>query len=213
MTQLLHALVIDDEQQISDLVAGILGDDGWSVSTVSTADDAIAKLAEREWKLVFCDVVLGGPDGYSVLHKFTEMQPAARFVLMTGQGSAAGALDATSTGAYDYLLKPFSFSDVLKISTEVKERLLNRGRRKGDREDRAGGYRSDLPLIGVSPRFVECLKMVGRVARTNLPVLITGESGTGKEVVARAIDLRQREGRQEVCDRQLRGDPYRTDRI
>jgi len=91
--------VVDDEPQISGLVAGILKDHGWSVSEVSTADEAIAKLADHVWALVFCDVLLGGPDGYSVSRRFREMQPSARFVLMTGHGSAAGALDATSTGA------------------------------------------------------------------------------------------------------------------
>jgi DNA-binding NtrC family response regulator len=110
---------------------------------------------------------------------------------MTGQGSAAGALDATSTGAYDYLLKPFSIADVLRISVEVKAYMLAE-KRRGTSRSKRGGYESDLPLIGIAPPFVECLKMVGRVSRTDLPVVITGESGTGKEVVARAIHLRSK---------------------
>ena len=192
MKQSLQALVIDDEPQISSLVASVLKDDGWIVSEAASADEAITKLQEKTWSLVFCDVVLGGPDGYSVLRQFTEMQPNARFVLMTGQGSAAGALDATSTGAYDYLLKPFSIDDILKISTVIKEQLKSRKQRDKSGKPPAPGYESDLPLIGTAPKFVECLKMVGRVAGTNLPVLITGESGTGKEVVARAIHQRSK---------------------
>ena len=185
--------MIDDEAPISALVARVLSGDGWTVSEASTAAEASAKLQEQTWSLVFCDVVLGGPDGYSVLRQFTEMQPDARFVLMTGHGSAAGALDATSTGAYDYLLKPFSIDDILKISTVVKEQLKSRKQRErsGDEKETVG-YESDLPLIGTAPKFVECLKMVGRVAGTNLPVLITGESGTGKEIVARAIHQRSK---------------------
>ena len=188
-----QALVIDDEEQIRSLVSHVLKGDGWKVSQARSADEAIMHLKNESWSLVFCDVVLGGPDGYSVLRRFTEMQPEARFVLMTGQGSAAGALDATSTGAYDYLLKPFSIDDILKISSVIKEQLKSRkqrGRSGVDQPSRA--YESDLPLIGTAPKFVECLKMVGRVAGTNLPVLITGESGTGKEVVARAIHLRSK---------------------
>jgi two-component system response regulator AtoC len=187
------ALVIDDEPQVSSLVAAILRDDGWTVTEASTADEALDRLQEQSWGLVFCDVVLGGPDGYSVLRQFSEAQPHARFILMTGKGSAAGALDATSTGAYDYLLKPFSINDVLKISADVKEQLRSRKQsEKAAGDELSDGYRSDLPLIGVAPKFVECLKLVGRVAGTNLPVLITGESGTGKEVVARAIHQRSR---------------------
>lgn len=188
----LSALVIDDEEQISSLIASVLEDDGWMVSESRTAAEAITKLSEAEWSLVFCDVVLGGPDGYSVLRQFTEIQPHARFVLMTGQGSAAGALDATSDGAYDYLLKPFAINDIQKISGVIKEQLKSRRQRSKPAGDPVPGYESDLGLIGTAPKFVECLKMVGRVAGTNLPVLITGESGTGKEVVARAIHQRSK---------------------
>lgn len=196
MSASLHALVIDDEPQISALVSSVLEDLGWSVSEARTANEAIEKLEEREWSLVFCDVVLGGPDGYSVLKQFTKIRPDVPFVLMTGHGSAAGALDATSIGAYDYLLKPFSITDINRISTAIKNQLQTRKRRGRQKiSDESEIYVSDLPLIGTSPKFVECLKMVGRVAGTNLPVLITGESGTGKEVVARAIHQRsQRAG-------------------
>lgn len=186
----LDALVIDDEPQISSLIARVLEGEGWAVSEARNAEDALVKLEEQKWSLVFCDVVLGGPDGYSVLKQFSDIQPDARFVLMTGQGSAAGALDATSIGAYDYLLKPFSIGDILTISTTIKEQLKGRRKQKSAVAAAATGYESDLPLIGTSPKFVECLKMVGRVAGTNLPVLITGESGTGKEVVAKAIHMR-----------------------
>lgn len=187
----LQALVIDDEAPIRALVANVLTADGWTVSQAGTADEAITKLREQDWQIVFCDVVLGGPDGYSVLREFTEMQPDARFILMTGQGSAAGALDATSTGAYDYLLKPFSIDDISRIAQNVKEQHKSR-KMRSQTEQTPRGYESDLALIGTSPKFVECLKMVGRVAGTNLPVLITGDSGTGKEVVARAIHLRSK---------------------
>ncbi len=193
MKKTLNALVIDDEPQVSNLVARVLKDDGWEVSEARSAAEATLKLSEQRWSLVFCDVVLGGPDGYSVLREFTEFQPDARFVLMTGHGSAAGALEATSTGAYDYLLKPFSIDDILAISSVVKEQFESRRQRDASKgAEPIRGYESDLHLIGTAPRFVDCLKMVGRVAGTNLPVLITGDSGTGKEVVARAIHHRSK---------------------
>jgi DNA-binding NtrC family response regulator len=151
-------------------------------------------LRKQEWPLVFCDVILGGTDGYAVLRRFSEQQPKARFVLMTGQGSAAGALDATAIGAYDYLVKPFTIDDLIRITKLVREQYQLRARHEGSKpEIPYSGYTSDIPLIGKSPKFVECLKMVGRVATTNLAVLVAGESGTGKEVVAKAIH--QRSGR------------------
>ncbi len=190
MKQSLKALVIEDEPQLRALVGSVLRDDGWIISEVGTAAEAVTMLDSETWSLVFCDVVLGGPDGYSVLNEFTERQPDARFVMMTGQGSAAGAFDATSTGAYDYLLKPFSIDDILKISRDIKEQFKSRKGREKIGDPAAPVYEASIPLVGTAPKFVECLKLVGRVAVKNLPVLIAGESGTGKEIVARAIHQR-----------------------
>jgi two-component system response regulator AtoC len=185
----LYALVVDDEPQISRFVAEILTLEGWKVVEVNSADKAFVEMQKRKWPLVFCDVMLGGTNGYEVLRRFTKEQPEARFVLMTGHGSAAGALDATSIGAFDYLVKPFSVADVVAVSTVVRDQNTA-SKDTSSATANADAYRSDLPLIGKSPKFVDCLKMVGRVATTSLPVLITGESGTGKEVVARAIHQR-----------------------
>jgi two-component system, NtrC family, response regulator AtoC len=187
----LQALVIDDEPQLSGFIAEVLNTDGWNVAEARNAEQAFERLNERKWLLVFCDVMLGGTNGYAVLRRFSEQQPEARFVLMTGHASAAGALDATAIGAYDYLVKPFTVDDILNISKLVREQhRLRIKNEKSDDKNVSSGYESDIPLIGKSPKFVECLKLVGRVAPTNLPVLITGESGTGKEVVARAIHRR-----------------------
>ena len=188
-----NALIIDDEPQVRGLVAEVLRSDGWEVSEASTADEAFRILNDQQWTLVFCDVVLGGTDGYEVLRRFVKEQPEARFVLMTGHGSAAGALDATAIGAYDYLVKPFSVDNILKIADAVRSHRRPASKpSKNDTGKSHSGYVSDIPLIGRSPKFVECLKLVGRVAATSLTVLIAGESGTGKEVVARAIHQRSR---------------------
>lgn len=185
------ALVIDDEDQIRGLVSEVLEMEGWNVTQAASAEEAFELMSERSYQLVFCDVMLGQADGYDVLRKFTAEQPSATFVLMTGRGSAAGALDATAIGAFDYLLKPFDVVDIVRISQVVSEQLrLRKGTKKNDNASEEPGYKSDIPLIGNSPKFVECLKTVGRVAATNLPVLICGNSGTGKEIVASAIHRR-----------------------
>jgi DNA-binding NtrC family response regulator len=186
----LYALVIDDEQQVSDFVTQVLRTEGWNVSEARSAEQAFEMLSEKKWLLVFCDVVLGGTDGYAVLRRFSEKLSEARFILMTGYGSAVGALDATAHGAYDYLVKPFTIDDILNIAKVVYEEHQHRSKSGAKLQSSPLDYASDIPLIGKSPKFVECLKMVGRVAATNLPVLITGESGTGKEVVALAIHQR-----------------------
>jgi DNA-binding NtrC family response regulator len=189
----MHALVIDDEAGVRRFVAEVLREDGWDVSEAETAESAFERLHEERWSLVFCDVMLGGENGYAVLKRFHLEQPKAQVVLMTGHGSAAGALDATAFGAYDYLLKPFSVNDVQIPSRAIRRRIAKRASSvKEKKEAVAPVYTSDIALIGQSAAFVEAMKLVGRVAPTNLPVLITGESGTGKEIVARAIHLRSR---------------------
>src|SRR5690349_15548561 len=182
----LRAMVVDDDHQVCGLVGEILRSDGWNVSEVYSHRECVEMLPTDEWDLVICDVMLGDADGYSVLKHFREKQYSGRFVLMTGQGSAAGALDATAIGAYDYIVKPFKVDQILAVASSVRDHRHARSK-KSVSKPVVEGYVSDIPLIGKSPRFVECLKMVGRVAVTDLPVLITGESGTGKEVVARAI--------------------------
>ena len=190
----LKALVVDDDDLIRSNVAEVLSNEGWDVTEAESAERALELLRGDAWSLVFCDVKLSGNndyEGYDVLRSFNEEQPDAQIVLMTGHGSAVGALDAVSSGAYDYLMKPFEISDVKRISQAVRGGIEKRARR-GDSGDLPSPsvYTSDIDLVGISAAFVEVMKLVGRVASTNLPVLITGESGTGKEIVARAIHRR-----------------------
>lgn len=187
----LPALVIDDEPQVRNFVADVLLSSGWKVSVAGSAEEAYELLSQQQWLLVFCDVMLGEADGYEILRNFSKLQTEARFVMMTGHGSAVGALEATAIGAFDYLVKPFSVDDIINISKIVLEQHQLRQKTGKEKIQKSElGYTSDIPLIGRSPKFVDCLKMVGRVASTSLPVLITGESGTGKEVVAMAIHQR-----------------------
>jgi two-component system response regulator AtoC len=194
MTKEMQALVIDDEPQVRKFVATVLLAEGWHVQEADTAERAFDMLRETRWSLVFCDVMLGGADGFAVLRRFTDEQPGAQVVLMTGHGSAVGALDATAFGAYDYLLKPFSVDEVKALAQSVRSRMTSRRKHLGTSSDtqHVPTYTSDIDLIGCSPAFVEVMKLVGRVAPTNLPVFIAGESGTGKEIVARAIHCRSR---------------------
>ncbi len=190
MSTSVHVLVVDDERSIRSFASEVLRDDGWEVDEAESAEQAFTMLPEQEWAAVFCDVVLGGADGFSVLRRFKEESPRTKVVLMTGHGSAAGALDATAFGAYDYLLKPFGVEQLRSLSAALHERSAVRPeRRLMDRRKGSAGQ-SDLHLVGRSEAFIELMKQVGRVAATNLPVLLTGESGTGKEVVASAMHRR-----------------------
>jgi len=186
-----QALVIDDEPQVREFVSTILSNDGWKVAQSSSAEEAFTMLNDQVWSVVFCDVMLGGADGYSVLRRFKEELPETKVVLMTGHGSAVGALDATASGAYDYLLKPFGPEEVGSLASALRQQLSEKTRTLSPKHH--PGYRTDIELVGRSHAFIEVMKQVGRVAPTNLPVLLAGESGTGKELVASTIH--QRSGR------------------
>src|SRR6185312_467337 len=187
----LRALVIDDDRQVSIFVAQVLRDEGWETSEAESAEQAFELSLQEQWQAVFCDVRLGGADGFQVLRRFKEQSPGTKVVLMTGHGSAGGALDATAFGAYDYLLKPFGVEELQTLSQALREQIVTR-REQNISSNSSGGYQSDVELVGRSEVFIEVMKQVGRVATTNLSVLLTGESGTGKEVVASALHRRSR---------------------
>lgn len=189
----LQALVIDDEAPVRSFVAEVLQEDGWEVTEADSAEHAFEILHERDWSAVFCDVVMSGADGFSVLRRFKEELPHTRVVLMTGHGTAAGAMDASVFGAYDYLLKPFGVQAVQSLSRAISEDLASEPE-GGEISHRVTTTPSDLDinLVSRSEAFIKVMQQVGRVATTNLPVLLVGESGTGKEVAASALHRRSR---------------------
>ena len=188
----MYALVIDDEPQVRGFVSLVLSED-WEVSEAESAERAFEMLGEREWALVVCDVMLGGEDGFSVLRRFREESPSTQVVLITGAGSASGAIDATALGAFDYLLKPFTVEELKALSRTVKERVeAQTAHAPAGEPPAAGAAAPDTGLVGRSRSFMEIMKQVGRVAPTDLTVLLAGESGTGKELVARALHQRSR---------------------
>lgn len=193
MNEELKALIVDDEPQVRRFVSAVLGEDGWDARESPSAELAFDMLHSEDWSLVLCDVMLGGENGYQVLRRFKEQSPTTHVILMTGHGTAVGALDATSLGAYDYLTKPFEVDELLTLARSVREQLSTRCRpRRVDHNKPTGVYVSDIDMIGQSPALIEVMKLVGRMSATDLPVLVTGESGTGKEVIASALHRRSR---------------------
>jgi len=126
----MEALVVDDDPQLRKFVGEVLRGEAWEVTEADSAEQAFELLGKHEWSVVFCDVILGGADGFSVLKRFKEELPRTKVVLMTGHGTASGALDATSFGAYDYLLKPFGPEELQSLSQALHEQLSSRPLRR-----------------------------------------------------------------------------------
>jgi len=178
-------LIVDDEADIRELVAGILDDEGHGTRTAGDADRALAAIAERRPQLVFLDIWLQGSrlDGLALLDEIRKDHPDLPVVMISGHGNVETAVSAIKRGAYDYIEKPFKADRLLLVADRALESF------KLKREVQELKLRSDRPdgVVGVSTVINQLRNTVERVAPTNSRILITGPSGSGKEIVARAI--------------------------
>ncbi|HEY5279479.1 MAG TPA: sigma-54 dependent transcriptional regulator [Pseudolabrys sp.] len=178
-------LVVDDEADIRDLVAGILEDEGYATRTARNSDDALAAIATRRPNLIFLDIWLQGSklDGLQVLENIKREHSELPVVMISGHGNIETAVAAIKQGAYDFIEKPFK-ADRLVL---VADRALETSRLK--REVRQLKQLAPLTpmLVGRSAAMSQLRQALERVAPTNSRILIVGPSGAGKELAARTI--------------------------
>src|SRR6201746_2620802 len=180
-------LIVDDEADIRDLVAGILEDEGYATRTARNSDDAMAAIVARRPNLVFLDVWLQGSrlDGLQLLDTVVQQHPEVPVVMISGHGNIETAVAAIKLGAYDFIEKPFK-ADRLVL---VADRALETSRLK--REVKELKALSPLPtsLVGKSAAMSQLRQTLEKVAPTNSRVLIVGPSGAGKELAARTLHM------------------------
>jgi two-component system, NtrC family, nitrogen regulation response regulator NtrX len=176
-------LIVDDEADIRELVAGILQDEGYVTRTARDSDDALNSVAGRRPNLVFLDIWLQGSrlDGLQLLEAVKQQHPDLPVVMISGHGNIETAVAAIKQGAYDFIEKPFK-ADRLVL---VAERALENQRLK--REVKALKQLSPSTLVGRSTAINQLRQTVEKVAPTNSRILIVGPSGAGKELAARAL--------------------------
>ncbi len=178
-------LIVDDEADIRDLVAGILQDEGYAPRTARNSDEALAAIASRRPNLVFLDIWLQGSklDGLQLLDAIKQEHAELPVVMISGHGNIETAVAAIKRGAYDFIEKPFK-ADRLVL---VAERALETSRLK--REVKQLKQLAPVPatLVGKSVAVAQLRQTIERVAPTNSRILIVGPSGSGKELAARTI--------------------------
>ncbi|MFA6266121.1 MAG: sigma-54 dependent transcriptional regulator [Pseudolabrys sp.] len=178
-------LIVDDEADIRDLVAGILEDEGFVARTARNSDDAVASIVTRRPHLIFLDIWLQGSklDGLQLLGILKAEHPEIPIVMISGHGNIETAVAAIKQGAYDFIEKPFK-ADRLVL---VAERALETSRLK--REVRQLKQLAPIAptLVGRSATMSTLRQAIDRVAPTNSRVLIVGPSGAGKELAARTM--------------------------
>ena len=181
----LDILIVDDEADIRELVAGVLGDEGFETRTAAHAEGALMALAERRPSLVILDVWLQGSsmDGIELLDAMKSRDPTLPIVVISGHGNLDTAVAAIKRGAYDYIEKPFQAEQLLLVVRRATE--TERLRREYEAlKERVG---VDIELTGTSPQINQVRATLKRVAATGSRVLISGPAGSGKEVAARLL--------------------------
>jgi two-component system nitrogen regulation response regulator GlnG len=188
-------LVVDDEESVRWALSKALERAGYQVDLAADGPSGLAAAEDAGVDLILLDVRLPGRDGLSVLRDIRKRRPELPVIMMTAYGTLQVAVEAMKQGAYDYIGKPFDMDEVLLVVEKALEaqalaQEVTRLRRAVEERFELGG------IVGGSPAMQHIFKAVGKVAGTDLTVLLRGESGTGKELIARAVhENSRRKGR------------------
>jgi two-component system nitrogen regulation response regulator NtrX len=178
-------LVVDDEADIRELVAGILADEGYAVRTATDSESALAAIKARKPSLLVLDIWMagGGMDGLELLDLVRDLDPDLPVIMISGHGNIETAVSAIKRGAYEFLEKPFKSDRLLLV---VERALEATNLRRENRRLRAQAITPE-GLMGKSVAAQQLRQMIAKLAGANSRVLISGPPGSGKETVARLI--------------------------
>jgi two-component system nitrogen regulation response regulator NtrX len=178
-------LIVDDEADIRELVAGILQDEGHGTRTARDSDEALGAVVARRPNLVFLDIWLQGSrlDGLQLLDSLKAEHPELPIVMISGHGNIETAVSAIKRGAYDFIEKPFKADRLLLVA----ERALENSRLKREVRELKQLAPLGALLVGRSPAANQLRQTIEKVAPTNSRILIVGPPGSGKELTARTI--------------------------
>ena len=182
----LAILFVDDDQQILEVVTAYLSRKGFTVDTVKNGLLALEKVKQKEYAVVFTDLIMPEISGLDLLKTIKSSCPETEVIIVTGYGTIESAIEALKLGGYDYLQKPINFERLKILIDRIAEKrrlqienLLIKRRLK----DR---FNYDQ-LVGKSPMMQQIYEIIDRIRTGSPTVLIQGESGTGKELVANVI--------------------------
>jgi two-component system nitrogen regulation response regulator NtrX len=178
-------LIVDDEADIRELIAGILEDEGYQARLAHNSDAALAAIEERRPSLVILDIWLQGSrlDGLDLLNVIKEKLPDLQVIIISGHGNIETAVSAIKRGAYDYIEKPFKADRLILVIG----RALEAFRLKRENDELRGRAGADTELMGSSVVMRQFRQALKKVAPANSRVLISGAPGAGKELTARVI--------------------------
>jgi len=178
-------LIVDDESDICELVAGLLQDEGYATRTARDSDAALNEIKSRRPNLLFLDIWLQGSrlDGLQLLDAVKEQHPEMPVVMISGHGNIETAVAAIKRGAYDFIEKPFK-ADRLVL---VADRALEASRLRREVKQLKALTPVPVSMVGRSPSINQLRQAVEKIAPTNSRIMIIGPSGAGKELAARHL--------------------------
>jgi DNA-binding NtrC family response regulator len=179
-------LIVDDDESVAQVIARMAGHFGHRTTVAGGVDEAIRRLAEAPFDVVFTDLVMGERGGLELVEHVRTESPEVPVVVITGQATIDTAMQAIRLGAYDYLTKPVEMNRLGALLDRAIDRKLMAEEMRHLQREIQSHYSPGDP-VGQSPQMLEVFKTVVRVASGRSNVLILGESGTGKELVARAL--------------------------
>jgi two-component system nitrogen regulation response regulator NtrX len=183
-------LIVDDEEDIRDLISGILRDEGFDTRVAADGEGCLNSVRQRRPQLVVLDIWLQGSrlDGIQVLDQMKREHPDLPIVMISGHGTIETAVSSIKKGAYDFIEKPFKADRLIHVVGRALEASRLR-REVAELKLRTG---DESELVGSSSAISQLRQLVEKIAPTNSRVLITGPAGAGKEVAARLIHARSR---------------------
>src|SRR5512136_1320916 len=185
-------LVANVKESMRWVLSKALKKKGFAIDLASDGDEALKLIRSNSYDLAILDIKMPGMSGLDVLDRIRELKKDLLVVIMTAEASMKNAVEAMKRGAYDYITKPFDLDVIDAIVEKVgraKEMTTQVTLLKEELKDR---YQLEKNIIGNSPAMRDIYKIIGKVAPSDVTVLIQGESGTGKELSVRAIHFNSR---------------------
>ena len=181
-------LIVEDEPIIRETLAEFLTGEGFEVRTAANATEAIRTAQERDFDVGICDIQLPDGDGIRVLKQLHRINPAMFVMIISAYPSVETAVEAFTAGAFEYLVKPVRFEELVKRMQRLFkfQDLFRENQRLRKDLARSSGFDQ---VIGSSAVIQDLLKTIRKVAATNSNVRLGGETGTGKELFAREIHM------------------------
>lgn len=179
-------LVVDDDLSLRTILNETLTTSGFNVEIAKDGRAALDMLSEQQFDLVISDLMMPGMTGIELMVNARNIHPELGFLIVTAYGTVETAVDALHKGAFDFVTKPFSISQLESRVNRYFEYQELKAENKSLKR-KLSDDKKYTRLVGQSPEMRKVFTQISTVAHSDAPVFIQGESGTGKELIAQSI--------------------------